>query len=75
MNAEQPEGERRSFMQQFGRYSEVAFILPTATVVGWFIGLELDKHFHTNWIYLAGLAVGIIAGFWDLLRILMAEAK
>lgn len=67
--------QRRNFMQQFGRFTEIAFVLPAATVAGWFIGAELDKHFHTNWIYLVGLILGIIAGFIDLIRIVMAETK
>lgn len=67
--------QRRSFMQQFGRFTEIAFVLPAATLVGWFIGAELDKHFHTTWLYILGLILGIIAGFVDLIRIVMAESK
>ena len=67
--------QRRGFMQQFGRFTEIAFVLPGATLVGWFIGAELDKHLHTSWIYIAGLLLGIIAGFVDLIRIVMAESK
>ena len=67
--------QRRSFMQQFGRFTEIAFALPAATLVGWFIGAELDKHLHTNWIYIVGLIMGAIAGFADLIRIVTAESK
>lgn len=70
-----PDDTRRSFMQQFGRFTEIAFVLPAATLAGWFIGAELDKHLHTSWLYIVGLILGIIAGFVDLIRIVMAESK
>jgi F0F1-type ATP synthase assembly protein I len=53
---------------QIARYSELAFIFPAATVVGWLIGAALDHWLHTTWLYLAGLIVGIIAGFVALIR-------
>jgi F0F1-type ATP synthase assembly protein I len=64
-----------NFKQLFARYSEIAFVLPAATFVGWFIGAELDKHLHTDWIYIVGLILGTIAGFSDLIRILLKESK
>lgn len=53
---------------QIARYSELAFIFPAATVVGWLIGAGLDQWLHTTWLYLVGLIVGIIAGFVALIR-------
>ncbi len=49
-------------------YSQLAFIFPAATVAGWLLGLALDHWLHTTWLYLAGLIVGIIAGFVELIR-------
>lgn len=65
----------RSFMAQVGRFSQIAFVLPAATLVGWFIGMELDKKLHTDWIYIAGLFLGIVAGFVDLIRTVSADSK
>jgi F0F1-type ATP synthase assembly protein I len=59
----------RSWMIQLGRYSQIGFALPAATVIGWFVGRMLDRWLHTSWLYLAGLLVGIVAGFIELIRV------
>jgi F0F1-type ATP synthase assembly protein I len=59
---------KKSTWVQLASYSELAFILPAATVAGWLVGLALDHWLHTTWLYLAGLIVGIIAGFVQLIR-------
>lgn len=58
----------KSFWRQLGRYSELAFIFPAATVAGLLIGVGLDHWFHTKWLYLVGLLLGIAAGFIQLIR-------
>jgi len=60
--------QKRSFWLQVARYSQLAFTLPAATVVGWLIGAALDHWLHTTWLYLAGLFLGIAAGFVELIR-------
>jgi F0F1-type ATP synthase assembly protein I len=50
------------------RYSQLALVLPAATMVGWLIGVALDKWLHTTWLYLVGLILGIVAGFVELIR-------
>jgi F0F1-type ATP synthase assembly protein I len=68
--------EKRNFWLEIARYSELAFIFPAATVVGWLIGLALDHWLHTTWLYLAGLLVGILAGFVQLIRtVLSSDSK
>jgi F0F1-type ATP synthase assembly protein I len=59
---------KRNFVVTIARYSQLAFVLPGCTVVGWLIGLALDRWLHTNWLYLVGLLVGIAAGFVELVR-------
>jgi len=73
-----PEDERnqkRSALLQIARYSQIAFALPAATVLGWLLGALLDRWLHTTWIYLAGLILGIIVGFVELIRMVMADSK
>jgi F0F1-type ATP synthase assembly protein I len=61
---------------QLANYSQLAFIFPAATVAGWLLGLALDHWLHTTWLYLAGLILGIIAGFVELIRtVLSSESK
>jgi len=69
-------GDKRNFLVTVARYSQLAFVLPACTVVGWLIGLALDRWLHTHWIYLAGLLVGIAAGFVELVRtVISSETK
>lgn len=54
------------------KLTQIAFTLPVAAAVGWFLGLLLDKAFHTHWIYIAGLIFGVVAGFVQLFRVISA---
>ena len=60
--------EKRGFWITFARYSQLAFVLPAATVTGWIVGALLDRWLHTTWLYLLGLLLGIAAGFVELIR-------
>jgi ATP synthase protein I len=60
--------EDRSFWLQVARYGQLAFVLPAAVAVGWLLGAALDHWLHTRWLYLAGLLLGIVAGFVELIR-------
>jgi ATP synthase protein I len=64
-----------SFWVQAGRMSQVAFVLPAATVLGWLGGTAMDHWLHTSWISLVGLVLGIVAGFVDLIRTVIANSK
>ena len=44
-------------------------------VAGWLIGLALDHWLHTTWLYLAGLILGIVAGFVELIRTATASIR
>jgi F0F1-type ATP synthase assembly protein I len=61
------QGSKSSWMQ-LARYSQLAFVFPAAIVVGLVVGTLLDRWLHTTWLYLAGLILGIIAGFVELIR-------
>jgi F0F1-type ATP synthase assembly protein I len=66
-----PDGEspeKKSAWVQLASYSQLAVILPAATVVGWLSGAALDRWLHTSWLYLLGLILGIVAGFVELIR-------
>ena len=65
--------EKKNSWIQLANYSQLAFIFPAATVVGWLIGLELDHWLHTTWLYLVGLILGIIAGFVELIRLVTSS--
>jgi F0F1-type ATP synthase assembly protein I len=60
--------KEQSLWVQMAKYSQLAFVFPAATIAGWLIGVALDRWLHTTWLYIAGLIVGIVAGFVELIR-------
>jgi len=66
--------ERKTWLQ-VSRFIELGVMLPAATFVGWLIGAALDKWLHTTWLYLVGLILGIVAGFVQLVRTVLAAEK
>jgi F0F1-type ATP synthase assembly protein I len=58
---------------QIAKYSELAIIFPAATVAGWLVGAGLDRWLGTHWLYLAGLVLGIVAGFVQLIRMVSSS--
>ena len=69
----EPGQPKKSVLVQLANYSQLAFIFPAATVVGWLIGTGLDRWLHTTWLYLVGLILGIIAGFVELIRLVTSS--
>ncbi len=70
---DQDTSQKQSLWLQMAKYSQLAFIFPAATVVGWLIGLGLDRWLHATWLYLVGLILGIAAGFVELIRLVQAS--
>jgi len=58
-----------------GEYTSLAFMMPAAAVIGYFLGYLLDKEFGTAWMAIAGLIVGIVAGMVQLIRQLMRDTR
>jgi F0F1-type ATP synthase assembly protein I len=54
---------------------QLALMLPVGTVVGWAIGLGLDKWLHQHWIYIPGLILGAAAGFVEIFRVVFKQMK
>lgn len=57
------------------RLLQIAFILPAAVFVGWIAGAGLDKWLHQDWIYLAGIVLGAVAGFVQVFRLISSEGR
>ena len=62
-------------MIQVGEYSSLAFMLPASTLIGYGIGYLLDRAFHTHFLYIPFLILGIAAGFVQLIRQLMRDTR
>jgi ATP synthase protein I len=57
------------------KLTQIAFILPAAVLVGWLLGVGLDRWLHTRWIYIVGILFGVVAGFVQILRLIGRETK
>jgi F0F1-type ATP synthase assembly protein I len=42
---------------------QLAIALPAGCLIGWAVGAWLDRHFHQDWISIAGIVLGAVAGF------------
>lgn len=71
--AEQPSAMKS--LVQVESLIQLALMLPIATVVGWLIGVGLDKWLHQHWIYIPGLILGAAAGFVQIFRVVLAQAR
>jgi F0F1-type ATP synthase assembly protein I len=60
--------EKNSLPVQLGKYYGMIFILPAAVLVGFGIGYALDRVFHTTFLKIVFLLLGVAAGMIDLLR-------
>ncbi len=56
------------------RLTQMAFALPAAALVGWLAGAALDRVLHAHWLYIAGLVVGVVAGFILLFRMIASPS-
>jgi F0F1-type ATP synthase assembly protein I len=54
---------------------QVAFVLPSAAVIGWLAGAWADRRLHQEWIGLAGLIFGFISGMVYVIRLAMSAEK
>lgn len=68
------DGNGKNAWGQMANYAQLGMIFPAATVIGWLIGVGLDRWLHTHWMYLVGLILGIVAGFVELIRTVMKNS-
>jgi ATP synthase protein I len=73
MSDEQRDDKAQSGVVLWARYSNLAFIIPAAVVVGLLVGKLFDYWFHTHWLFIAGVILGAVAGFIDLIRTVMRD--
>jgi len=54
---------------------QIAFVLPSATVIGWLAGAWADERWHQSWIAIAGIIFGSISGLAYVIRLAMHAEK
>ncbi len=54
---------------------QLALLIPSATLIGWLIGVGLDHVLHQTWIFIVGLLLGATAGFVQTFRTVLQATK
>jgi F0F1-type ATP synthase assembly protein I len=54
---------------------QIAFLLPSAVLVGWLGGAWLGHIFHLKWMMMAGILLGCVSGLVVVIRQAMAAEK
>jgi F0F1-type ATP synthase assembly protein I len=67
--------KEKNLLVQAARYTEMGFIIPAAAVVGLLLGKLMDRWLGTTWIYIAGVVLGIISGFVQMIRMAMKASN
>jgi len=70
-----PDPDKKSPWVQFGKYSQIAFMLPAGTVAGYLLGALLDRWLHTSWIAIVGLVLGTAGAIIELIRLVSRDLK
>jgi F0F1-type ATP synthase assembly protein I len=65
----------KSALTKVGEYSALAFLLPSATAVGYILGVYADRALGTNYLYLVFTLLGIAAGIIKLLQQLQKDLR
>ena len=73
----EPQGpnKKKNPWVQFGKYSQLAFMLPAGTVAGYLLGALLDRWLHVNWISIVGLLLGTAGGLIELIRTISRDTE
>jgi F0F1-type ATP synthase assembly protein I len=71
----EPSPPSKSGLDQIAKYSELAMLMPGGCAGGWILGSYLDSKFNTHWMFLAGLALGFVGGFAQVIRIALKNSK
>ena len=61
--------ETKEMLRELAYYSSLGFSVALAIFIGLFVGIWLDKIFHTSpWCMFVFLGMGIVAGFMNIIR-------
>jgi ATP synthase protein I len=60
---------------QAEKLMQIAFVLPSAMIVGWLAGSWADSKLHQSWLTIAGIILGCISGLVYVIRLAMDAEK
>jgi len=56
-------------------FIQLGLFLPAAVVIGWAMGLVLDRWLNQHWINIAGVVAGAVAAFVYIFRVVLTHFK
>ncbi|HXS96919.1 MAG TPA: AtpZ/AtpI family protein [Candidatus Limnocylindrales bacterium] len=59
---------------QVAEFTSLALLLPISVLVGYVIGYFLDKLFHTHFLYIVFLLIGVASGLIQVIRELLKDS-
>jgi ATP synthase protein I len=68
---EKPQNDRKTALRELVQAEtmlQIALVLPISCIIGWALGDLLDHKLHQSWIGMLGLALGVAAGFIQVIR-------
>ncbi len=60
---------------QAEKLMQIAFVLPSAMVIGWLLGAWADMKLHQSWLTIVGVIFGCISGLVYVVRLAMDAEK
>ena len=66
---------KKNLLVQVEEYVALALLLPIATLVGYGMGYGLDHLFHTTFLKIVFLLLGVVSGFIQVIRQLTQESR
>src|ERR1035441_7079525 len=72
---EKSSGALRGYVEA-EKLMNLAFVLPSAVVIGWGAGWRVGNRLHQHWIFIVGIVFGCISGlFYVIQQAIAAEKK
>jgi F0F1-type ATP synthase assembly protein I len=60
---------------QAEKLMQIAFVLPSAMVIGWLAGAWADSKLHQSWLTIAGIIFGCVSGLVYVVRLALDAEK
>lgn len=54
---------------------QLAMCIPAGGLIGWLAGAGLDHWLHTGWLHIAGVLLGAVGGFVQMVRVALRSIK
>ena len=67
--------DKYAMLRQAGLVTAIPFLLLVSPIVGYFLGLFLDRWFNTSFLWIVFIVLGFVAGIREVYRIIVRVGK